>query len=251
MIKLVEVKNRNNKVLRGVLNLPEGVDKPWVVLNLHGFGGSKSGHKAAHTHMARALEAEGIGCARFDFYGCGESDGEFEELTFTGQLEDTEDLYNWLIASGVTDADHIILSGQSLGGYVASCAAPKLQPAGLILMCPGGGMWFGCRERSNQLKEKGIQFADLEGLKFNVDYNFDLYKYEPFSSAKGFNNKVLLLRGTEDKLVNKECCQEYLKCYDEGKATYIEVEGGDHNFASIKAREACEKAILDFVKTFK
>ena len=33
---------------------------------------------------------------RFDFYGCGESDGEFDEMTFTGLLEDAEDVYAWL-----------------------------------------------------------------------------------------------------------------------------------------------------------
>lgn len=250
MIQLVEVKNRNNKMLRGVLTLPEGVENPWVVLNLHGFGGSKAGHKNSHTHLSRVLLEEGIGCARFDFYGCGESDGEFEELTFTGQLQDTEDLYNWIIDSKITDKDHIILSGHSLGGYVASCAAPKLQPSGLILMCPGGGMWFGCKERSAQLKSKGVQFADLEGLKFNVDFNYDLYNYEPFSSAKGYEKKTLLVRGTEDKLVNEESCKMYLKCYNPDNTTYVQVEGGDHNFASISSRAACEKAILDFVKTF-
>lgn len=250
MIQLVEVKNRKGKMLRGVLTLPDGVENPWIVLNLHGFGGSKSGHKNSHTHLSRVLLEEGIGCARFDFYGCGESDGEFEELTFTGQLQDTEDLYNWIIDSKITDKEHIILSGQSLGGYVASCAAPKLQPIGLILMCPGGGMWFGCKERSDQLKAKGIQFVDLEGLKFNVDFNYDLYNYEPFSSAKGYDKKVLLVRGTEDKLVNEEACEMYLKCYNKENTTYVQVEGGDHNFASIPARVACEKAIIDFVKTF-
>ena len=78
MVRYIEVENRKGKILRGFLNLPDGVAHPPVVLNLHGFGGSLSGYKYAHTHLARTLEVEGIACMRFDFYGCGESDGEFD-----------------------------------------------------------------------------------------------------------------------------------------------------------------------------
>ena len=93
-----------------MLNLPDGVSHPPVVLNLHGFGGSLSGYKYAHTHLARVLEANGIACLRFDFYGCGESDGEFEEMTFTGLLEDTQDVYEWLKGQDFVDTDknHLI-----------------------------------------------------------------------------------------------------------------------------------------------
>ena len=59
MVRYIEVENRKGKILRGFLNLPDGVAHPPVVLNLHGFGGSLSGYKYAHTHLARTLEAEG------------------------------------------------------------------------------------------------------------------------------------------------------------------------------------------------
>ena len=66
MVRYIEVENRKGKILRGFLNLPDGVAHPPVVLNLHGFGGSLSGYKYAHTHLARTLEAEGIACMRLD-----------------------------------------------------------------------------------------------------------------------------------------------------------------------------------------
>ena len=52
MIRYTEIKNRKNHTLRAMLNLPDGVSHPPVVLNLHGFGGSLSGYKYAHTHLA-------------------------------------------------------------------------------------------------------------------------------------------------------------------------------------------------------
>ena len=78
--------------------------------------------------------------------------------------------------------------------------------------------------------------------------NYDLYNYQPFSNSKVYNNEVLIISGTEDKLVNDATCQSYLKCYNNEKTTYIQVEGGDHNFASIDSKNACENAIIDFCK---
>ena len=133
MIRYTEIKNRKNHTLRAMLNLPDGISHPPVVLNLHGFGGSLSGYKYAHTHLARVLEAKGIACLRFDFYGCGESDGEFEEMTFTGLLEDTQDVYEWLKEQDFVDTDKIILSGQSMGGFVAYIRAVILRDTGATI----------------------------------------------------------------------------------------------------------------------
>ena len=238
MIRYTEIKNRKNHTLRAMLNLPDGISHPPVVLNLHGFGGSLSGYKYAHTHLARVLEANGIACLRFDFYGCGESDGEFEEMTFTGLLEDTQDVYEWLKGQDFVDTDKIILSGQSMGGFVAATAAPKLNPYGLILMCPGAGMWNGCKEKADFFKNQGMTFADMEGLKFGLDFNYDLATYSPFEDAKGYDGKVLILRGTEDNLVDDKTCETYLEGYN-----------GNGTFVKIPAREACESEILNFVKS--
>lgn len=43
-------------------------------MQCHGFGGSRAG--AGHPELARALVEAGDVVLRFDFRGCGESDGE-------------------------------------------------------------------------------------------------------------------------------------------------------------------------------
>lgn len=246
MIKQISIKNRSGHILRGILNLPEENGTFPVWMNIHGFGGNKSGYKNLHTKQARTFEKNGIVSVRFDLYGNGESDGEFEDMTFTSLLEDTEDIYRWVLEQEWADKEQVILSGQSMGGYVASCAAPKLKPAKLVLMCPGGGMWYGAKERALAMEEQGIFFADIEGLKFSTAFNKDLDQYEPFSAAAGYEGPVLLIRGTEDQLVDEAMCEKYRALYAD--CTYVQVEGGNHNFSSIPASEECEKAILDFIK---
>ena len=78
----VQFQNRNGHTLRGIVTLPDTEGKVPFAVHLHGFAGSCSGYKSMYTHLSRALAAQGIGSARFDFYGNGESDGEFEDMSF-------------------------------------------------------------------------------------------------------------------------------------------------------------------------
>ena len=249
MIKQISITNRSGHTLRGILNLPdaclEGGKAP-VVMNLHGFGGNKCGYKNLHVQQARALEKNGVAFVRFDFYGNGESDGEFEDMTFTGLMEDAEDIFNWVKGQDWTDEEQIILMGHSMGGYVASTMAPKLNPAKLILQAPGAAMWIGGLERVQAMEEKGIFSADIEGLRFSTTFNKTMHPYEPFAAAKGYEGPVLLVKGSEDQMVYEEICQKYLDVYGD-KCTFVLVEGGNHNFASIPTRKAVEEAILRFV----
>ena len=112
----VSMENRVGCTLRGIVTLPETNEPVPFVLNLHGFAGSASGYKYLHTHMARMLADHGVGCARFDFYGCGESDGEFSDMTFDGLHSDAADLYAWVRAQPYVDSRRVFLSGQSMGG---------------------------------------------------------------------------------------------------------------------------------------
>lgn len=246
MNKQISMVNRNGYTLMGMLTLPEGVEKAPVLINVHGFGGNKCGYKNLHVQMARALEKIGVACVRFDMYGNGESDGEFSDMTFTSLVNDIEDIHHWVLQQEWADKDHLFLSGQSMGGYVAACAAPRLNPSRLILQCPGAGMWNGALERVLAMEEKGIFSADVEGLCFSTAFNKDLHQYEPYTTAKGYDGPVLLIRGTEDQLVDQATCEKYMEVYGDN-CTFVEVKGGNHNFASIPAREQLFEAIIDFL----
>lgn len=247
MIKQVELTNRSGHVLRGIVDIPDEGSRFPAIVNVHGFTGNKSGYKNSYTQTARFLAKHGFASVRFDLFGNGESDGEFEDMTFTGILEDIEDIINWTKQQDFADPEKVILSGQSMGGYAAATAAPRVNPYALILMCPGAGMWFGCKERAEAMEAKGITSADIEGLCFATSFNHDLYQYEPFSSAAGYEGPVLIVRGTADDLVDDATCHKYETLYSE-KCTYQTIEGANHNFASASARKELNESILTFLQ---
>ena len=144
------MQNRKGNTLRGIATLPDGVEKMPCVLLLHGFGGSAAGYKGLNIRIARDLAEAGIACIRFDFYGNGESDGEFEDMTFTGLYEDAEDMFRWMGQQSFANPDKLFLSGQSMGGYALWQLAMSMPEyfAAIAPIC-GGGMYWNAQDRKS------------------------------------------------------------------------------------------------------
>ncbi len=108
--------------LRGTLHTPAGpaLARPGIVL-CHGFGGNSNG--AGHPELARTLERAGYVVLRFDFRGCGGSDGELGRVICLEEVEDVRAAISFLQAQPAVDKAKIGLIGASLGGSVVLHAA--------------------------------------------------------------------------------------------------------------------------------
>ena len=107
--------------LKGFLHVPAGAGKhPGLVL-CHGFGGSCRG--AGHPELAKALEQAGYVVLRFDFRGCGQSEGQRGSVIVEEECADLRHAIDWLSAQPSVDARRIGVIGASLGGSVAIAVA--------------------------------------------------------------------------------------------------------------------------------
>lgn len=59
-----------------------------VVVCAHGLTGTRVGSCYRFVSLARGLLEQNIACLRFDFRGCGESEGRFQDVTSASLLED-------------------------------------------------------------------------------------------------------------------------------------------------------------------
>ena len=109
-------------------HLTEG--KGPTIIFLPGYASDMSGTKAvALEHWAKA---EGRAYLRFDYGGCGKSEGAFEEQTLAGWRDDAVALIDQLVEGPV------VLVGSSMGGWIALLVA-KARPervAGLVGIAP-------------------------------------------------------------------------------------------------------------------
>jgi hypothetical protein len=126
--------------LAGILHVPDshapGQRRPaWLVL--HGFGSNKNGGVALET--ARLLASWGYVSLRFDYRGCGESEGARGRVICLEQVEDTKNALSFLAARAEVDPERIALVGNSFGAAVAVYTAGVDPRVAACISCGGWG----------------------------------------------------------------------------------------------------------------
>lgn len=99
-----------------VLHLPEGPGPFPCVVACHGLSASKESDK--YLLLGVELPRAGLGLARFDFRGCGQSTGREDETTVATRIEDVRAVLAALAVHEGLDG-RVGLLGSSLGGFVA------------------------------------------------------------------------------------------------------------------------------------
>lgn len=99
-----------------------------IVILAHGHGGTKIETGRLFVHTARALAEAGINALRFDFFGSGESSGDFCEMSPVTEIDDLKRVVAWARRQRYTS---IGLLGLSFGGGVSICTANQLKPGSI------------------------------------------------------------------------------------------------------------------------
>ncbi|MBO0992401.1 alpha/beta hydrolase [Bacillus sp. SD088] len=240
----------NGMQLRGMEHIPEGEKLPAVML-FHGFTGNKLEPHRLFLKISRALEKKGFASFRFDFLGSGESDGDFENMTVSKEVDEARTIFNYVKTHPKIDENRIVVLGLSMGGLVASLLAGELQKQveRLILMAPAGTIKASMearRESTPYIESKDAY--DHAGNLVGSAFNDDLKTIDVWNRAASYQGKVLLIHGTKDQAVPYEVSNLYIeKCYGD-QATLHTIHEGDHTFNSYYWEKEVIETIVDFVK---
>ncbi|MEK3888009.1 alpha/beta hydrolase family protein [Bacillus sp. FSL K6-3431] len=235
--------------LRGMEHIPTGEKLPAVIL-FHGFTGTKLEPHRLFLKISRELETKGIASFRFDFLGSGESDGDFEDMTVTRELNEAESIFKYVKSHPQIDENKIIILGLSMGGLVASLLAGKLdnEIKRLILMAPAGTMGKTLEPSIHSVPFIASHNAyDYGGNLVGKAFLEDVKTIDVWQQAAKYKGKVLLIHGTEDPTVSFNVSKLYIEqCYGK-QARLHPIEGGDHTFSSFHWENSVIEAILEFV----
>ncbi len=109
--------------LSGVVHVPDdyrpGERRPAIIM-MHGFGANKTG---GPEWICRQFAAWGYVALRFDYRGCGDSEGERGRVIPVEEVADARNAVTYMAARTDVDPAAIALCGSSLGGGVAVQAA--------------------------------------------------------------------------------------------------------------------------------
>lgn len=253
MQKSVEITNRG-LTLRGMLHIPDNfTGKIPAVPIFHGFTGNKMEPHFIFVKLSRFLEKRGIASVRFDFGGSGESDGEFENMTVSGELDDAKAILRFVRSLDFIDPAKIGAVGLSLGGLIASLLAGDCPQdiRALCLWTPAAGIKDGIYKKMTEpeigeFHKKG--FWDAGGLPLGIEFMNDIGSMDVYGRAASYRGPVLLLHGAEDQIVDPEVSRKYQKLYGRRARLHF-IRNADHTFNKLEwEKEVLERTLNFLVK---
>ncbi len=195
---------------------------------------------------AEVLAELGTMAVTYDFCGGGvrcSSDGRTQDMTV---LTEKEDLM--AVLAGVRERFEplsVSLLGCSQGGFVSGLAAAGSgagEIRALMLFYPAVCIPDDARSGKMMLYRFDPEnIPDLLGnvpMKLGGDYARTVIGMDPFEEMRGYDGPVLLLHGTEDKIVKLRYARALKEIYP--RCRYEELEGAGHMFRGKADDRACE-----------
>lgn len=242
---------KGDMALWGVLSLPKRREKVPVVIAVHGFGGTKS--KRKFVELGRIFAQNGIAVLRFDFSGCGDSEGHFEKLSISQQVSELVDAYNFLKKQPKTDMNRIGFLGHSLGALIVCLLESQYgviyKTKSLVLVAPAlnqkdlAKIWF-APSQIRMWRKQGYLDAPR---RIGVQYLNEAKDYSPIASK--IRIPVIVIHGTEDKDVPLKFAKNVFKALG-GKKELKIIEGADHDFESYLTKEIFINLSLGWFKNY-
>lgn len=238
----------NGKKIRGSIRLPENYNSsnnkryPVAILS-HGILTNRN-QGILFIKLVDKLETEGIISIRFDFDGCGESEGNLADNSIKTECEDLKSVIKYVNTLNYVDTNNVNLIGYSMGGAVTSIVAGEMPTSikSTVLWSPAANMIDACEEGKLILDN----FMDIDDLStgnndIGEEYTFgkvfieDAIGIDIYGEAKKYTGPVLILQGDKDRVVPKNYSEKYNEVYDNSNLKII--KNGEHIFSGEQLEE--------------
>lgn len=214
-----------------------------VVVCAHGLTGTRVGSCYRFVTLARRLAAINIACLRFDFHGCGESEGDFEDVTPAGLKCDLRAAMSAIDRAAGCDPTRVAIVASSYGAYSTALAAedltsvrayafwaPVAYPDRLIQRDMTPPAW-------SFLRSNG--WIEHFGLKLGKGFIDGIGDSDAPALLARHPRPLLVLHGRGDKHVPIEHGLAYVEAMRslDGNSRLIELETDDHGMRSVALNE--------------
>lgn len=215
-----------------ILTTPDK-DTDKIAVLCHGFFSNKN--SSTNKTLTRLMTERGIATFRFDFFGHGESDGPFEQITNTLAEDQAQTALDLVKQKGYR---RIGLMGSSFGGLVATlAAAARTDLACLALKCPVVDfseelrLEFGEAEMAHWKATDTV--PNIMGGPNRIALRYAFYEdclhriaYEP---ARSITAPTLIVQGDHDEHVPLHQSQRLYEALQVKKRMDV-LPGADHQF---------------------
>lgn len=227
-LKKVSFLNREGQQLSGRLELPAEQQAHNFVIFAHCFTCNKN--LSAVKNISRALTSNGFGVLRFDFTGLGESDGDFADTNFSGNVEDLISASKYLEENYLAPT---LIIGHSLGGAASIFAASQLDSIKAVATVGAPSnpkhVQHLLSSSLDEIKSNGLAVVNLSGRDFTIKKQFvdDLETKSLPEVAKNLKKALLVMHSPQDTTVGVKNAEEIYVSAHHPKS-FVSLDGADH-----------------------
>jgi putative redox protein len=197
--------------------------------------------------LGQALAQRDMLALRFDFACVGESTGCFENITYSGEVEDLKAAFLFM---RTRYGGKIAILGSSMGGTVTLLFAAQSPEVSAVVtiaapLHPERFLWrLSTPEELQQWRERG--FTLYHGRRINVSLLDDLERMNVSDAAKEISCPVLILHGDRDDVVPVEEAHELHRYIPSAKKLSI-LKGGDHRLSDPSLMNRVVREAMDWL----
>jgi uncharacterized protein len=255
METLVQFRNPSRKFLRGMIHRPAGRGPrrgvPGAVL-LHGFTGDRMESHWIFVKCSRALARAGIASLRFDFYGSGESEGEFSEMTLETEAADALAAVDFLRRQRGINPRRLALVGLSLGGAIAALIAQRARVEALVMWSAPAHLAEVATVTANSAKPVcgRENLVDYNGHKISTELLSQINSVDPLRQIASFRQPTLLIHPEKDEYVPKAHADDYLRRAGAVVKEAVVIPNADHTFSSVVWEQEVIDRTVNWLATY-
>ncbi len=227
-IHKVSFTNKDQEQLAGRLELPLNQKPHNYAIFAHCFTCTKN--LTAVKNVGRALTDAGFGVLRFDFTGLGESEGDFENTNFSGNVDDLVEAADFLTQNYKAPT---LIIGHSLGGAAAIFAASKIKSirAVAVINSPShpSHVKHLLKDSAYEITKNGKAKVNLGGIDFTIKKQFldDLENKSLIDIVSNLKKALLILHSPQDSIVGINNAEEIYMAAHHPKS-FVSLDGVDH-----------------------
>ena len=249
-LQKVIFENKEGQSLVGRLELPANQHPHNFAIFAHCFTCNKN--LTAVRNIGKALTSNGFVVLRFDFTGLGESEGDFGDTNFSGNVED-------LIAAADYLNDNYsaptLFIGHSLGGAAAIYAAAQVNSIKAVatIGAPSNPKHVQNLLQSSiaEIKKNGKAIVNLSGRDFTIKKQFldDLEHKTLSETVKNLRKPILIMHSPQDNTVGIKNAEEIYRAAHHPKS-FISLDGADHLLMDKKDSNYAGEVISGWAKRY-
>jgi len=221
-----------------------------LIIMLHSFPGNKNGPEKLYLDLEFLLRDKGYHTFRFDFRGCGESEGQEEDFMIATACEDFKSVTHWAKQQNYT---RFIVVGEGIGATVALLnASPDI--ACHVLLWPALNLAEAVTQNfnGNTLDETAIKrgYTMVNDTRVGLSLLREMKKISLKHAIKEIQNPVLVMHGAKDTIAPIEHLDLLRADITAKRVEITSFHDGVHGLPALNHRKTMYYHITQFIEKY-